>query len=183
MHLFALQVLLGVVGWYSILWGGATRLLKWVSSLKSLESLLVREKPYFSLWCDCRTPRANDAFLTPPCAGRSRGLWVTSSPHLVAVLPCVLVLCASLLGCFPLCSQWHILGFTQWSFSQTSLSLVELMQRAKLLHKHIGKGSSGMLSEPNHRFQVEVYFAGGFCRIWVKADSIFNKCCQWSCPE
>lgn len=101
MHLFALQVLLGVVGWYSILWGGATRLLKWVSSLKSLETLLVREKPYFSLWCDCRTPRANDAFLSPPCAGRSWGLWITSLPQLVAVLPCVLVLCASLLGCFP----------------------------------------------------------------------------------
>lgn len=50
--LFALRVLHRVVGWCSILWGGATRLLKWVSSSKPLKTLLIREKPYFGLWCD-----------------------------------------------------------------------------------------------------------------------------------
>lgn len=144
------------------------------------------------MWLDVE-PRANDAVLTPPRAGRHWGLWVTSPPYLVAVLPCVLVLCASLLCCF-LAKQNFVGGFIaayvgvhsvvcrNLSFSQTFLSILELMQRAELGHKHIGKSSAGMLTEPNHRFRVLIYFAGGFCRTWVKADGIFNKYCQWSCP-
>lgn len=156
-HLLALQVLLWVVGWCSTLWGGATRLLKWVCSLKPLKTLLIRESSPISAWdvMGCRTPRANDAFLTPPR---------------------VLVLCASLPCCSQLnradcvaelgaaCAGVHSRACRSPSCSQSSgkePSSVTNTQEIQI-HKNTGKGSPEMLTEPNLGFQVQIYSAGDF---------------------